>query len=386
MKSKAMDTQTVLVIDDELGPRESLRILLKNDYRVTTSCGVDEGIEQLELIDPDLIIMDIKMPGKSGIEGLQEIRKLNDQIPIIMLTGYGDVETAQKALRFGANDYMQKPFDAREMLNTIGTQISKASINHRKADAVRDLQRLNENLIHKLAEKEKDASLGKMSAEMLHDIKNPLSIILGYVGLLNDQLDTVKEAHGVEFEHAYEYVESIEKGVERCQDLAEVWHKQSADTPTTFEDLVFKVLLSEVVLFVEPFAFSQAVRIESQIELGDEDVIHGDRPQLLRAIHNLITNAIQAVDDTRDPLIQIRCSRKGQQLILEVVDNGPGIPPDVMERIFDKYFTTKPEGKGTGLGLPITRHIVEEHKGYLELSSGEGGGTTATMMFPAVTG
>ena len=96
MKSEAMDTQTVLVIDDELGPRESLRILLKNDYRVTTSCGVDEGIKQLALINPDLIIMDIKMPGKSGIEGLQEIRKLNDEIPIIMLTGYGDVDTAQK--------------------------------------------------------------------------------------------------------------------------------------------------------------------------------------------------------------------------------------------------------------------------------------------------
>ncbi|MFT7510965.1 MAG: signal transduction histidine kinase [Candidatus Omnitrophota bacterium] len=385
MIAEAMDTKIVLVIDDELGPRESLRILLKNEFQVTTCCGVDEGVTKLQEIDPDVIIMDIKMPDKSGIQGLQEIRKLNAYVPVIMLTGYGDVETAQKALRFGANDYMQKPFDTNEMLQTIHTQINKASTKYRKTDAVSDLQRLNESLVKALAEKDRNTSLGKMSAEMIHDIKNPLSIILGYVGLLSEQLDKVQEVHGVQFDHAYEYVESIEKGVERCQELAELWHRQSSSMAVTLENLSFRDLLSEILVFVEPFALSQAVRLESQIELRADDVILGDRPQLLRAIHNLLTNAIQAVEGGRKPLIRISCKRLGKQVLLEISDNGPGISAVNMKRIFEDYFTTKPKGKGTGLGLPITRHIVEEHKGYLELSSQDGQGTTAMILLPMVS-
>lgn len=106
---------TVLVIDDERGPRESLRMVLKYDYDMFLADRVDAGVELLREQEPDLVIMDIRMPEKSGIEGLQEIRAINPNVSIVMLTGYGDLDTAQQAIRFGANDYLQKPFDTDEI-------------------------------------------------------------------------------------------------------------------------------------------------------------------------------------------------------------------------------------------------------------------------------
>jgi len=112
--------EKVLVIDDELGPRESLRFLLKNEYRVLCADSVDEGIRLLKAEEPDVVVMDIRMPKKSGIEGLKEIRAVDPYVSVIMLTGYARLETAQEALRQGATDYLKKPFDTHEMQRVVG--------------------------------------------------------------------------------------------------------------------------------------------------------------------------------------------------------------------------------------------------------------------------
>ena len=109
----------VLVIDDEFGPRESIRFLLKGSYKVFCADSVDQGVAMLREQHPDLVIMDIRMPRKSGIEGLREIREHDKVVSVVMLTGYGALETAQEALRLGATDYLSKPFDTTAMLATV---------------------------------------------------------------------------------------------------------------------------------------------------------------------------------------------------------------------------------------------------------------------------
>src|SRR6056297_360381 len=104
-----MEKDRLLVIDDEFGPRESLRFLFKDIYNVDCADSVDNGIRALKKNAPDCIITDIKMPRKSGIEGLQEIRAIDPHVSIIMLTGFGSLETAQEAIRHGATDYLKKP-------------------------------------------------------------------------------------------------------------------------------------------------------------------------------------------------------------------------------------------------------------------------------------
>ena len=140
MESKELQGK-ILVIDDDRGPRESLKMVLKYAYEIFLAARVAGGVELLREIQPDLIIMDIRMPEKSGIEGLQEIRDIDPNVSIVMLTGYGDLETAQQAIRFGANDYLQKPFDTHEIQVVVKKYVDRSRLFSRKKQAQEELQK-----------------------------------------------------------------------------------------------------------------------------------------------------------------------------------------------------------------------------------------------------
>ena len=183
------DIPQVLVIDDEMGPRESLRMLLKPNYQVHTAESVEAGIRILREKHPDAVISDIRMPGTNGIDGLRRIREIDPHVSVIMLTGFGALETAQEALRLGANDYISKPFDAREMRDVISRNVERTRVHRTGEHAASEIRELNNRLLKELAQKERLASLGQASAEFVHDLGNPLTIVWGYVQLLAKKLE-----------------------------------------------------------------------------------------------------------------------------------------------------------------------------------------------------
>src|SRR3978361_1378191 len=183
------DLPKVLVIDDEIGPRESLRMLLKPNYEVPPSAPVDAGIRLLPEKHPDAVITDIRMPGTNGIDGLRRIREIDPHVAVIMLTGFGALETAQEALRLGANDYINKPFDAHEMRDVISRNVERPRVHRTGENAAGEVRELNNRLLKELAQKERLASLGQASAEFVHDLGNPLTIVWGYVQLLAKKLE-----------------------------------------------------------------------------------------------------------------------------------------------------------------------------------------------------
>src|SRR5713101_106464 len=136
----------VLVIDDEMGQRESLRMLLKPDYNVHTAVCVYAVIKLLQEKQPDTVVMDIRMPGATGIEGLRRIREIDPHLSVIMLTGFGALNTAQEALRLGANDYISKPFDAREMREVINRNVERTRVQRTSETAAAEIKELNNRL------------------------------------------------------------------------------------------------------------------------------------------------------------------------------------------------------------------------------------------------
>lgn len=117
--------EKILIIDDELAPRESMRMVLKGDYSVATAEGADEGLEHLSQNPVDLIVMDIKMPRMDGITALKEIKKRHPDIEVVMLTAYASLDTARDAIRFGAFDYLLKPFDKDDVLTVVRKGLDK---------------------------------------------------------------------------------------------------------------------------------------------------------------------------------------------------------------------------------------------------------------------
>lgn len=368
----------VLVIDDECGPRESLRILLKPDYDVKCAEDVDRGVECLTREQPDLVIMDIRMPGKSGIEGLQEIRALDDRVSVVMLTGYGALETAQQAIRAGATDYLNKPFDTGEMLATVSRYVQRTRLERKRACLQGQAEEINRRLVGELADREQLASLGQNAAELVHDLRNPLMIVKGYVDLLLKQLARTREQMGGEYDNAAEYLDIIEQNVRRCCELSHLWRNLGRAGPA--EDIALSDLCADLKASVNPLAAARGVRLVWQDDAGTGVVLRGRHAQLLRALSNLIDNAIDAAPQGAGR-VACRCALDGSCVEISVADNGEGIPPDLLERVFEPYFTTKKD-KGMGLGMAISRRVIEEAGGRIELHSAPGRGTEVRVRLP----
>ena len=367
----------VLVIDDERGPRESLRILLKPDYQVFCADSVDVGISLLKEHQPDAVVMDIRMPGKSGIEGLTAIREIDGVVSIIMFTGFGALETAQEAIRLGANDYLKKPFDAFEIQKTIRGHVNRAQQERRRQNVEADLGRMNGMLKDELARHEHLAVLGHKSAELVHDLKNPLTSIMGYLELLAEWVKNPAGAPGQNSENPSEYIAIIEENALLCKNLAEMWLNVSrgglSRTPIKLGSMIQFVLKNSRV-----FADGYGVQVSAEIGTP-EPVVQADQVQLTRAIQNLATNAIHAAY-SRKGWVKISGRDGGDGVEIVVEDNGHGMDADQIRKVCEPFYTTKKGG--TGLGLFIARQVAEAHGGSLRIESQPDEGTRITILIP----
>ena len=374
------DLPQVLVIDDEIGPRESLRMLLKPSYQVHTADSVESGLQLLSEKKPDAIVMDIRMPGVTGIEGLRRIRQIDPHLSVIMLTGFGALETAKEALRLGANDYISKPFDAREMREVINRNVERTRLHRTSESAASEIKELNNRLLQELAQKERLASLGQASAEFVHDIGNPLTIVWGYVQLLAKKLEESESENNPNAVSSNKELEIIEQNVRLCRDLLTMWQSYGSVEAAPHKAISISHIVREVVAGVG--AMAKETRLELKCEVADDPCsLTGDAVQITRAIQNVLINAIQASGESKGA-VEVSCIRKDFYVDVCIADNGCGISPDQISKIFDPYFTTKQGKSGTGLGLYITKKVIEDHHGSIRVDSTPNVGTTITIRLP----
>lgn len=374
------DMPQVLVIDDEMGPRESLRMLLKPNYQVHTADSVEAGIRLLREKQPDAIITDIRMPGTNGIDGLRRIREIDPHVAVIMLTGFGALETAQEALRLGANDYINKPFDAREMRDVISRNVERTRVHRTGENAASEIRELNNRLLKELAQKERLASLGQASAEFVHDLGNPLTIVWGYVQLLAKKLEQSEKAQGQETSTSAKELNIIEQNVRLCRELLTMWQSYGSVEAAPHKPISVSEIVREVVKGTTSLATQSGVELTSDV-CEDPCTLMGDSVQIFRAIQNVIANAVQAAAD-RDKTVKVSCMQKDFYVDVRVEDSGNGIVQAQMNKIFEPYFTTKQAKSGTGLGLYITKKVVEDHNGSIKVDSAPQVGTTFTIRLP----
>jgi signal transduction histidine kinase len=382
--TSAVDLPHVLVIDDEIGPRESLRMLLKPNYEVHTANSVEAGIRLLREKRPDAIISDIRMPGTNGIDGLRRIREIDPHVAVIMLTGFGALETAQEALRLGANDYISKPFDATEMRDVISRNVERTRLHRTAESAASEIKELNSRLLKELAQKEHLASLGQASAEFVHDLGNPLTIVWGYVQLLAKKLEQSEKEQPAQSAASAKELSIIEQNVRLCRELLTMWQSYGSVEAAPHKPISGSAIVREVVKGVESIAAQSSVTLNGEIS-EDPCLLLGDPVQLKRAIQNVIVNAVQAAAEKKGS-VTVGCARKEFYVDVRVEDTGSGITPAQMAKIFEPYFTTRQGKSGTGLGLYITKKVVEDHHGSIKVDSTPDVGTTFTMRLPLISG
>lgn len=523
----------ILVVDDEPGMRDMLSYELSfRDYAVVTAVNGEDALDKIGKEKFHLVISDVKMPRMDGLEMLEAIKKADPDVEVIMSTGYGTIETAVSAMKMGAYDFVQKPFNIDEILAMIGRALEKrelkallgvyeageavfatlkldellpamaglslrilkaddvsvmlpdpdgtlrvaatagieddlrkdtrlalgervagkvardnhapviidgplekdqrfsgigglreirsaivfplkiggrtigvlnanrtkqgppftqadlryasvfcgqlsqavhnAKLYHELEAQMREIQRMQSHLV----KTEKLAVIGKLAAGVAHEINNPLTGIMGFADLLlaNKELQPQQR----------EDLESILQQSQRCRKIVQNLLQFNRRPAGTEPADLGAVLASALQLTRYEFLKSN-VEIANELQEG-KFFVHGDSSRLEQVFINLISNARQAMEGGKKPLLKVGAALENGRVLIRFEDNGCGIPTADLDKIFDPFFTTKTGGHGTGLGLSISYGIIQEHNGDIKVESKAGTGTVFTVSLPVCPG
>ena len=225
-----------------------------------------------------------------------------------------------------------------------------------------------------IPDQERLAYVGALAGGLAHEIKNPLSTMTITLGLLREDL----EARRGDPEKALRRVKVLEREVARLEEILADFLQFAGRHPLERRGTDLNALVSEVLDFITPSALKKRIEVRSHLS-PEVPPLMLDRDRVKQALLNLVLNALEAMAGRGELLVQTTV--RGGAVRLDVTDTGPGIPPEILPRIFEAYFSSKKTG--TGLGLPIARRIVEEHGGILEVFTEVGKGTRFTIWLPA---
>jgi signal transduction histidine kinase len=364
------DKPLVLVVDDEYGPRESIAFTLSSEFAVDTAERAAEALAKIRAKAYHLVVMDIRMPEMDGIRALEELRKIDPYVSVIMLTGYGTLNTAQQAMVAGANQYLRKPPDILELIEAARKQTEATRLRRQQAKMNVEAHELNVALKREIDQKEPQIWQARASVELVHDLNNPLTVVIGYATLLVEEARIVGAVDPERGRRLLDYASVVERAAEYCHHLSENWRlasKQSAD---------FAVLdLVGVARDVQQVVFFSSVAI--QFSGLPQAAIRGSKFELMRVFQNMFKNALEAGADR----IAVEVARAGRTIELTISDNGAGMDDDAMRRALKGGFSSKKNG--TGLGLSICRHLLGAHGATMTLESTPGEGSVVRLAFPA---
>ena len=345
----------ILIVDDTMDTVELLRKRLRSEgYDTSEAYDGVECLKSVETYNPDLIILDVMMPRMNGYEACQKLKANEDTryIPVLMLTAKGEVTDKIKGLDIGADDYLAKPFDYKELSARV-----RSLLNIKQAH-------------EKLAEEKKLGALEQMMDEVAHEVRNPLVSIGGFARRVYDNLP--------EGNPNRKYMEMIIEDVAKLEKMIKQIIEIQTMSISYLEPTDINTVIAEALAMFEREFEEKAIDVETEL-LDNAPLIQADKIQLKQAIANLIKNSIEAMT-AETKTLRISSGIAEGYIAIKVQDTGYGISRDKLKDIFEPLFTSKIYGPG--LGLTFTLKVIQEHRGTISVESELGKGTTFTINLP----
>ena len=416
------DAPEVLVVEDNADMRRLLVDLVGREFRVRAARNGREGLEAARERHPDLVLTDVMMPEMSGTELCRALKSdpLTQPIPVMLVTSKAEREMKIEGLELGADDYVTKPFHPRELLARVRSlvrlrrlqaelAIRNALLESTNVELESTLSELREAGVQ-LVQTERLAAVGELAAGVAHEVNNPVNFATNALKTLRSYVDDIRRVtgrfaelewsdpvklpaqarelqrleHEVGFDELVgslgELVGIVTEGLERTHRLvADLRDFASPGAGRRGEVNLQRGL--ESTLQLVRHALREA-RVEVRVEIEEDlPLLTGDARAINQVFLNLLKNAAEALEG-RGGIVTVSAGVDGAWVVVRVRDDGPGVAPELHEKLFEPFYSTKEAGRGTGLGLSISRRILNDHGGSIELESGPGQGTTFSIRLP----
>jgi signal transduction histidine kinase len=364
----------ILVIDDEIGLREGCRrALTPAGYAVDTAADLATGQDLAQSRTYDLFLLDVMLPDGSGLDLLEPILDRDPNAICVVMTGFGSVQMAVKALRRGAYDFLSKPFTSDELLMAVGQGLERRRLKAIESEAV-ELARAKAEL------EQLDEVKSQLMLKVAHELRAPVAAVQSYINLILSGYVTVDELNPT----LSRVQDRLQEMLDLISDLLELAQLRQIRRQAIAElnpQPMAEILQEVGELFQEQ---AREKRLILQVEIPDHPVIRADRGHLKQIWTNLISNAIKYTPEGGRVLVSLEAD--DSNLIGTVTDSGIGIAEEDMPHLFQDFFRTdqaKESGEiGTGLGLAIVKQIVDSYGGEIEVTSRLGQGAHFRFVLP----
>ncbi len=356
----------ILLIDDEEVVLDScLAILEDSGHDVAVASSGAEGLGRALTWAPDLVFIDLKMPGMSGMQVLEELRSLDPTVVSIVFTGFATIAAAVEAMQVGAFDFLPKPFTPDEFRAMIRRGLQQRDLVVERAALRREREALRENF----------------AAIVSHELRSPLAAVQQNLYV------TTRELAGVVSEDQLQRLERMSVRIGDLLALVNRWLRGFSIDVAPLAESFGPVLISAPVANAVESAQTEAVRkaVEIVTEVDPAAGVLGDEGALTEALLNVIGNAVKYSREGGSVRVSAAC-RDGK-VVVSVADTGVGIPATDLQRIFDPFYRGQAGEShiaGAGIGLALTRRIVEAHGGSIVATSDPGRGSQFVIEMPAL--
>ena len=372
--------KSILLVDDEEGIRKVLGIALADlGYTVHTA---ENGVDALRIfkdVQPPIVLTDIKMPEMDGIELLRRLKELSPDTEVIMITGHGDIDLAIKSVKYEATDFVTKPINDEVLEIALNRACERIAMRQKLNEYTQNLEQLVENKTQQLVEAERLAAVGQTVAGLSHAIKNITGGLKGGAFVLEKGIELGDQ------KYLLQGWEMIKGNVDKITNLSLDLLNYAKATDLNMGACDPNEPAQEVIDLMRPRAQEHGIDLVGDLS-ANLKACHLDSDLMCRCLLNLVTNAIDAciTDDpgTADKMVTVRTKKsRGWGVEYQVLDNGCGMNSKIRKNIFKRFFSTK-GSEGTGIGLMISKKIIDEHDGEIEVESKEGRGSTFWVRIP----
>ena len=359
------DSYKILIIDDEEVVLDSCAAILEgSDYQLATASDGTNGLKLVQEFQPDLVFVDLKMPGMPGLEVIERIHALDPTIVTVVITGFATVSSAVDAMKFGAYDFLPKPFTPDEFRLITRRGLEKRKLVLETAALRKEKEMLRENF----------------AAIVSHELKAPLGAVQQNLFVLEAELS------GNLTEDQKRRLERMKSRITDLVKLIHTWLRAiSVDIETIkekFEPMSVASVISKAADSIQPHATRKDIEIVTSLE-DPLSPIFGDEGTLAEVLINLGNNAIKY--SYAGSQVLINANEADDHVLISISDTGVGISKEDLPFIFDDFYrgrTSQTGERGYGLGLALSQRIVEIHNGSISVESELGKGSTFVIRLP----